>query len=658
MRWIAPLAGAAVVVLALAGPARAQTKDPAELFPAQTLAYLEVRQPDRLTRELAGLIKGSSLEDMAATLAAARTKRGDRPDDFFFGDELLAAFAMLLSPEGLAEYGRIGGGAVAITGWNKDDGPEIVGVIFPGDCNLVPLYLKTYLAMDREIRILDKVEGVNLYRARGRDYRIATPFEDKPGGAPPPQPPIKDKGPTFALLPGMAVIASTPAAAKEVVRRAKGKVAEPALSSVAAFKPAAKLRDKPGLFAYADVAALSAQLDEATKQKPNADWITAKALLNPRALGPVVATLTLQNGGLDFHAQVQVDPKQPCPLLELLPDKKAALDGLHFAPKDGLLTVTLPLPDGAKRWEKLVALLDTVARARGEPDLLLPGKVIAEMESQAGLRLGNDVFAKVAGITLTLDASGVNGFTIRGLALTATDADAAKALEDVVPKVAGMVGVTAAPGAEKVQGLTIRSIGEDKAHYGKWYYGREDKTLVLAHAKEAVAGALLGGAKGGGLLGDAKAAAVLKETNGATAVGALSLGQSLIETVKAAESGSGRPGVKGEVKPPPPPPGAPPGGDKPPKDKEDVGAKLMKELERAVEPLPPAVLTLSRKGDLFVLEMKQTALKTVSAKVINALVDKAVHDLMSGRGNRFGPGAIDESPRDTIPEVPPPPGKP
>lgn len=652
MRSIAPLAGVAVV-LALAGPACAQTKDPAELFPAQTLAYLEVRQPDRLSRELTGLIKGSSLEDMAATLAAARTKRGDRPDEYFFGGDFLAAFAMLLSPEGLAEYGRIGGGAVALTGWHKDDGPEIVGVIFPGDCNLVPLYLKTYLAVDSEIRILEKVEGVNLYRARGRDYRLELP--DKPGGAPPPPPPIKDKGPTFAVMPGVVVIASSPAAAKEVVRRAKGKVAEPALSGVAAFKPAAKLRDKPGLFAYADMAALAAQVDEATKLKPNADWTTVKALLNPRALGPAVASLTLQNGGLDFRAQVQVDPKQPCPLLELLPDKKAALDGLHFAPKDGLLTVTLPLPDGAKRWENLVALLDTVARERGQPDPLLPGKLLAGAEEKSGVKLGKDVFGKLTAVTLTADLRGElpkGGTPLPLLALAATDADAAKALEEVIPKLVGLSardGVTA-PASEKVQGLTLRTYPAESLPWRTpLYYAREGNTLVLGQTKEAVAGSLLGGAKGGGLLGDTKAAAALKETGDASAVAVLSLGQSLVEVMKV------------EVKPAPPP-GDPPAGEKPgkePKDKDEAGAKLMKELERAVEPMPPAVLTLSRKGDVFVLEMKQVGLKAVSAKVINALIDKWAHDLMSGRGGRYGPGVIEDSVRDTIPaDPPPPPGKP
>ncbi|HEX5268900.1 MAG TPA: hypothetical protein VFW33_00370, partial [Gemmataceae bacterium] len=220
MRSYLPLAGAAVV-LALAGPALAQPKDPAELFPAQTLAYLEVRQPDRLTRELNSLIKGSALEDLAAVFAKARTERGDTPDNFF-GGMVFSELGMVFSPEALAELGRVGGGAVALTGWSKDEGPEVVGVIYPGESNLVMMYFRTFIAADWEMRIAGKVEGVNLYRARGRDYRAVAP-NPAPGVAPA-QPPIKDKGPTIALMPGLAIIASTPKAAEEAVRRAKGKV--------------------------------------------------------------------------------------------------------------------------------------------------------------------------------------------------------------------------------------------------------------------------------------------------------------------------------------------------------------------------------------------------------------------------------------------------
>lgn len=622
MRSYLPLAGAALALaLALAGPALAQPKDAAELFPAQTLAYLEVRQPDKLTRELTSLIKGSSLEDLAAVFAKARTERGDPPDDFF-GAMTFGEFGMALSPEALAELGRVGGGAVALTGYGKDDGPEVVGVIYAGESNLVMMYFRAFIAADWEMRIADKVEGVNLYRARGRDYRALPP---NPGaGVPPPaEPPIKGKGPTIALMPGLAIIASTPKAAKEAVRRAKGKVSEPSLASVGAFKRNAAVREKANVFAYADVGGLTAAVDAApAEKKGRSDWDAFKAVLNPRGMGVAIASLTLQNGNLDFRVQAEVDAKQPSPLFDLLPEKKAALDGLHFAPKDGLLSVTLPWTDGAKRWGQLVALLDRVAAAEGVPPELLANKMLTDAEQKAGINLGNDLFAKVAGLTLTVDLRGervVNHMPLQ-LAVTAKDEDSAKALDELVPKVLSLAGgAVAAPAAETVGGAKLRTVPAESVPWREALsYGREGKTLVLGPTKEGVAAALVGGAKGGGV------AAELKDTGDAQVVGAWSIPETLIALWKAG-TGHAVAATKPGLPPPPLPPGAP-------KDNEQNGGdKVVKEVRQAVAPLSPAVVTLTRKGDLVVLEVKQTGLKTVSVKAINVLVDAAAREVASPR---------------------------
>src|SRR5437588_4810436 len=63
------LVGALLIAFTAVGGARAEgPRDTADLFPAQTLAYLEFRQPDRLSREMASLVRGSALDDMPAVL--------------------------------------------------------------------------------------------------------------------------------------------------------------------------------------------------------------------------------------------------------------------------------------------------------------------------------------------------------------------------------------------------------------------------------------------------------------------------------------------------------------------------------------------------------------------------------------------------------------
>jgi len=52
----------AVLVLSQLGPARARAdhvKDPAELLPANTIVYGELRQPGRFAKEVASLFEGS-----------------------------------------------------------------------------------------------------------------------------------------------------------------------------------------------------------------------------------------------------------------------------------------------------------------------------------------------------------------------------------------------------------------------------------------------------------------------------------------------------------------------------------------------------------------------------------------------------------------------
>src|SRR5438067_11915570 len=60
------------VVLSLLGPVRARAdhiKDPAEVLPAKTIAYGELRQPGQLAKEVASLFEGSALENVPDSLA-------------------------------------------------------------------------------------------------------------------------------------------------------------------------------------------------------------------------------------------------------------------------------------------------------------------------------------------------------------------------------------------------------------------------------------------------------------------------------------------------------------------------------------------------------------------------------------------------------------
>src|SRR5207245_1029879 len=116
---------------------------------------------------------------------------------------------------------------------------------------------------------------------------------------------------------------------KQVVSRMRGKGKGPTLAEDATFRAGAKLRDRSGLFGYANLAEAGARLGEWLKgNRPGgpglAMGVMEQVLLgNGKAFRTAAASLTLRDGTLDLLAQVTLDPKESSPLLELLPDQKA-----------------------------------------------------------------------------------------------------------------------------------------------------------------------------------------------------------------------------------------------------------------------------------------------------------------------------------------------
>src|SRR5215813_5587209 len=344
------LCGAALLLM-LAGSASAQVKEAAELLPAGTLAYVEARHPERLSRELAALARGSAVSDMAATVAKFRERRGDERR-IWLGEEV-GLLGSIFGPEWLAEGGRLQGGLFALTGISKD-GPEMVGVILSGSSNIPGLYLRTMLAADSSMRARGEVEGITLYRERRREYNREEFFEKKEEVERPRPPPVfHDTGPFYAVLPGGIVI-GTETAVKEVIRRAKGKSADPSLASVRAYKESARLRDQPGLFAYADLQALDAQL--ARFGNVARAWDRIRSILRLETFRSVAASLMLSGGTLEVQARLQFDEKQGSPLLEVFPGRKADSSLLHYVPRDAALGLVVGMADGEERLKGLLAL--------------------------------------------------------------------------------------------------------------------------------------------------------------------------------------------------------------------------------------------------------------------------------------------------------------
>ena len=661
MRMRAPWRFAALAVLALAGFGRADVKEVSELLPAKTMAYVEVRQPERLAREVAALLKNSDLDDMAAVMARYRERLGDNGQFWSFYE--YGEVGLLLSPEIINECGRVQGAALAVTNVNKD-GPEVVFVILSGDSNLPTFYMRGMLSMSTGGHSVGEVEGVRIYRQRTEKFSPpAAP------GQPPAPPTWEDSGPYMALTGPAVIIGSSLDGVKDVIRRYKGKSTEPSLGSVAAFKEAARQRDLPGLFAYADVASLAQRLDDmkATLGPFEPVWRSIKKVVNPRAAHGATASLTLVNGALELKARVELDPKETSPLAELVGDKAAAPDALYFTPRDGVLTLNLSLDNGEKRWQKLMDLLDGLARpGPGEAERPMPTDILKAAEARFKLSVAHDILGRLSSAAVVVDPMAALAPRVEqpkpppGVAppvatppapavrlplivLQATDADAAKYLEgEGLPRLIGLAsyliagdGQAAAVVHEDVDGrsLSIAASGGLSSPLGSknLYFGREGAFVVVGGDKKGVAAALNAGAKKDGLLADEKTAAAVKGLEDPDALAVLSVGEGVVELFRLREL------TPVAVQPftVPVPPGV---GPNPPAAAPKLSPRAeqtVADVRKVIEPLPPAVFGLSRKPEALTLEARQTGLKGVVNKLVDLWIESGMErvvEQMKGAG--------------------------
>ena len=359
--WFTLLAVLLVAVPAMAQPA--PVKDPAELFPPDTLLFAELTQPAAVSDHIAGLLHGSVFDDVPAYLEKWYEKHGE--NNFFSEGRVLSIFSAFLSRETLAEAKRLQGGAVALTGVNKKGNPEIVGFLLTGDSNVPAFIMRMVLASAPPsfIRKAGQVEGVTIYREdSARRFQPVAPMGAVPQ-------PADVEAVHFAQLPGVVLVGSSQESVADVIKRVKGKEKRPSLAGAASFREGEALRQRPGIFLYANPSRGAEQIDAILKTIPNGNesptWVVAKDLLNPKAIHSLAASLTLGEGSLDLQLAAKLEPTQASALFDLIGDQQVNAAALQAVPRDAAFALTLPLADGAAFWRKLLAAADATAKAAG-----------------------------------------------------------------------------------------------------------------------------------------------------------------------------------------------------------------------------------------------------------------------------------------------------
>jgi hypothetical protein len=666
------------MIVSLLGPARAladHVKDPAEVLPAKTIVYGELRQPGQLAKEIASLFEGSVLGNVPDSLSKLFDGR-ERPR----GMEGVGAAGLLFAPEVIREVQRVRGAAIALTGMGRM-GPEWVAVVLPGDSNGPAFLLRAFLATG-PVRSMGECEGVRLYqlvmggavfkqprrqpesvpprdkplpREEGRDREEisvrTTPLaqdERAPREARAEGPPL---GPVFALTDEALLIGSADAV-KDTIRRLKGKEKGFTLASSKAFNGVRnEVGDQPGLFVYADVKEALALLP---KELPGVgrgelEALHAfKELVNPKAFRALAYDLGLEKGTLRYRKLALLDPDEKSPLLDLLPTAAVSKDLLQFTPPGTVLAAALANDNGKERWEKLLKFADAIAKMT-ESRGLLPSQGVQEMEKKLGISIGKDILGRITGAAFAmgnpLDAPvkrwEFKRENVRGVSeevqvpvvfiVRAEGEEAAKALvEEILPKIvahaSGKDEVRAA--AKTIEGQEIHSFALREGE--SVHYARSGKTIVLGPYAKPVARALGNGAKERGWASDEKMAERLGKLDDTIMVAAARpftlIGAALYSRpVYSGSSSAPRPRSSPAEKDAPPPPekrsAVPPqrgqvfvvAEDKQAADPAE--ATFKKQLGETLKNEGLLILRVVRKPDRMMAEMQMTDLKPTVARL-------------------------------------------
>jgi len=111
--------------------------DPAALMPADTLLYIEIGSPGKQVETILKMLKGTPLENPLAAIGAGSNNAQPAPQNILAG---------LLNPSMMAEFKKIRGLGIGVTGLSEND-PPVVIVLYPGKSDALRGLLMAALSM-------------------------------------------------------------------------------------------------------------------------------------------------------------------------------------------------------------------------------------------------------------------------------------------------------------------------------------------------------------------------------------------------------------------------------------------------------------------------------------------------------------------------------
>ena len=416
--------------------------DPAALMPPDTIFYAEIGSPGRQVETILNMLKGTPLENPLAAIGGNNTGwQGSGPP--------INIIAGLLNPGMMAEFKKIQGVGIGITGISQEDEPPAIIVLFPGKSDALKGLLQMALTMAG--KPTESIEGMQT---------VALPE----GGC--------------AVYDDTVVIMATQKAYAEgqlawSVKQYKGLINEPTLaSSNKSFaKVPRKTRQENLLTVWIDMNQAFADLKKVLPEGALPEQIRmANGFVNFDSIDDIMTSLSLEENGISIETNVAFKNGSSSLAYNMIRTPNLNKAGFEAVPSSAIGMISFVLGDAQS----------PQAQAIGQ-----------KIQEETGLDIGKELYANIDQVTLFIlppDGSSSQANTMIpqpvasiGIAITSSDPEQTRlTLAKLLSAVHALPGESSAGPTEPVNGRYEIPLVEGQKLYCYMDQGRKTTVISLA----------------------------------------------------------------------------------------------------------------------------------------------------------------------------------
>ena len=326
--------------------------DPASLMPPGTLAYIEIGSPGRQVETILNMLKGTPFENPLAVINA-----GQPAGQTGTANDPAAMLSRILNPSTMAEFKKIRGIGIGITGLQQDN-PPVTVVLFPGQSDALRGIIRMILGFVGQPS--GDIEGMQIFSIGGE------------GG--------------FAAYDDAVVILTSPSQdARDrlewSVRQYKGVAGRPTLaSSNASFAKISKqARQQNALTLWLNVNEAYEKLETMLPPAVMQQVKMADGMVDLQHIDDLIASLSLRETGVALEANLNFEAGYQSMAYSMIRTPHLNRAALTAVPPNAIALISIAL---------------------GGPDTPQAAAVGQQIKNAMGLDLGPELFGNIEQITL------------------------------------------------------------------------------------------------------------------------------------------------------------------------------------------------------------------------------------------------------------------